>query len=296
MDLLERLSHTPLLCDGSMGTQLIARGLESGACGELWNLTHSDEVEAIHRAYRDAGCNLITTNTFGATTSVLARHGQQHLADELNEKAVRLARHAVGGNCYLLGNIGPFGDFIEPLGTATPAEVSELFRQQAASLKRGGADAIIIETMSDPVEMRLAIQAAKTIANWPVIATYAFNAPVEGVFRTMMGTTADQAITEAISAGADVVGANCGTGLSLNDYIDLARQVVSAAGNAPVIIQPNAGSPKVINNRTTYTATPREMAQMVQPLLDAGVRIIGGCCGTTPLYLAAMSDRLHRKI
>jgi 5-methyltetrahydrofolate--homocysteine methyltransferase len=295
MDLTERLARGPMLCDGGMGTQLMARGMRAGECSELWNVERTSEVEDVHRAYRDAGCELITTNTFGGTTTALARHGLAERAAELNELAVRLARRAVGGSCYLLGDIGPFGDFLEPMGTTTEAELAGIFRTQAMSLKRGGADGIIIETMSDPNEMRIAIKAAKGVAYWPVIATYAFNAPAEGsgVFRTMMGTTAEEAIQAAVAAGADVVGANCGTSLGLNDYLELAKVLVKAAGKTPVILQPNAGSPQTINGKTVHTATPEDMAALVQPLLAAGVRIIGGCCGTTPAHLKAMAARMR---
>ncbi len=295
MNLLERLKRGPMLADGGMGTQLMARGLKPGACSELWNVTHTAEVEAIHRAYRDAGCEMITTNTFGGTTAALARHGLAERAAELNELGVRLARRAVGGSCHLLGDIGPFGGFLEPMGDTSEADAVELFRTQAMSLKRGGADAIIIETMSDPNEMRIAIKAAKAVSYWPVIATFAFTAPADGAFRAMMGTSVEEAIGAALDAGADIVGANCGTGLSLADYVQLARAVVAAAGKAPVIIQPNAGAPQTIDGQTVYSATPEDMAAIVRPLLDAGVQIIGGCCGTTPDHLKAMAAAMGKE-
>lgn len=293
MDLMHRLTLGPLLCDGAMGTQLMAAGLKPGEAAELWNVTRTADVEAIHRAYRDAGCEAITTNTFGGNTISLERHGLADRAAELNELAVRLARRAVGGNCHLLGDIGPTGEFLEPAGTATPQQLTQVFREQAMSLKRGGADAIIIETMSDPAEMRLAIEAAKSVSYWTVIATYAFSAPsADGVFRTMMGTNVDQAIKTAIDAGADIVGANCGSGLTLPQYVQLAKAIVKAAGKTPVIIQPNAGPPQTANGKTVHTATPADMAAIVRPLLDAGVQIIGGCCGTTPEHLKAMAAEM----
>lgn len=292
MDLISRLKLEPLLCDGAMGTQLIAAGLKPGEAAELWNVERTADVEAIHRAYRDAGCDLVTTNTFGGTTTALAKHDLADRAAELNELAVRYARRAVGGNCFLLGDIGPCGEFLEPMGTLSDADMTAIYREQSRALKQGGADAILIETMSDPNEMRIAIESAKSIAYWPVIATYAFNAPVNGVFRTMMGTGVEEAITTAINAGADVVGANCGTGLTLDDYVELARAIVAVAGSTPVIIQPNAGAPQTINGKTVHTATPGDMAAIVRPLLDAGVSIIGGCCGTTPAHLQAMADQM----
>ncbi len=285
MDILERLKRGPLLCDGGMGTQLIAKGLKPGECSELWNIERTDDVEDIHRAYRDAGCDLITSNTFGGTTTALARHGLADQAEQLNTLAVRLMRRAVGGSCHLLGDIGPFGDFLEPMGDTTPEQLRLIYRQQAMNLKRGGADAIIIETMSDPNEMAIAIQSATDVANWLLIASYAFNAPVDGVFRTMMGATVEQCVKAAI-------GANCGTSLALPDYIELAKAFVQAAKKFPVIIQPNAGAPQVIDGQTVHTATPADMAAIVKPLLDAGVQIIGGCCGTTPAHLKAMKEKM----
>src|SRR5690606_37399187 len=138
--LLRRLQSTSMLCDGGMGTQLMALGLKPGECGELWNLDRPRDIESIHRAYAHAGCALITTNTFGATTYALRRHGLADRAAEINELGVRLLRRAVGGSAFLLGDIGPFGDFLEPLGEMTEAELHTIFLEQATALKRGGAD------------------------------------------------------------------------------------------------------------------------------------------------------------
>jgi len=160
-----------------------------------------------------------------------------------------------------------------------------------AALAEGGADAILIETMSDPAEAEVALSAARDFAGLPAIATFAFQKTRDGKFRTMMGTEAAEAVSRAVAAGADIVGANCGTELSLADYVDLARELVRAAGKNPVIVQPNAGSPQLVDGQTVYRATPDEMAAMVPELLKAGVRIIGGCCGTSPAHLAAMAKR-----
>lgn len=291
--LLRRLQSTSMLCDGGMGTQLMALGLRPGECGELWNVERPRDVESIHRAYAQAGCELITTNTFGATTYALQRHGLADRAAEVNELGVRLLRRAVGGSAYLLGDIGPFGDFLEPMGETTEAELREIFLEQATSLKRGGADAIIIETMSDLNEMRIAIEAAKTVADWLVFATYAFNKPVDGDFRTMTGATVGEAMQTAKNAGADVIGANCGTSMDLDDYVLLAEKLITAAGAWPVIVQPNAGSPELVDGQMCHRATPADMAALVPRLLDAGVHVIGGCCGTTPAHLAAMKEAMQ---
>jgi len=292
--LLHELSLRPLVCDGAMGTQLMARGLASGSCGMVWNVERPGDLGSIHQAYRNAGCDLITTNSFGGTRFALELHGLADRMAELNRAAASVARAAIGDTGWVLGDVGPFGDFLEPVGDVTPDELREAFQAQIAALLEGGADAILIETMSDPAEAVVGVEAAKACAkDIPVIATYCFQKTAPGEFRTMMGTTATEAMRRAIDAGADIVGTNCGTALGLDDYVELAGQLVAAAGKTPVIVQPNAGSPHVANGKTIYKATPEEMAATVTRLLDAGVRIIGGCCGTTPAHLAAMSRVVH---
>ena len=288
--LLQELSRRPLVCDGAMGTQLFARGLSSGDCGMIWNVERPDEVSRIHLAYRHAGCDLITTNSFGGSRFALELHGQSGRVAELNCAAARVARAAAGDHGWVLGDVGPFGDFLEPVGETTADDLRAAFQVQIAALIEGGADAILVETMSDPAEAAVGIEAAKACTgDVPVIVTYAFQKTAPGEFRTMMGTTAAEAVKSATGAGAEIVGANCGTGLSLDDYVKLAEQLVAAAGQAKVIVQPNAGSPRTENGRTIYDATPEEMAATALRLLTTGVRIIGGCCGTTPAHLAAMS-------
>lgn len=291
-NLIQALSQSVLLCDGAMGTQLMAAGLPSGACGELWNVERPDAVAAIHRDYLDAGCDLIITNTFGGSSAALERHGLNRRARELNLAGARLARQAAGEQAWVLGDVGPFGGFLEPMGETTSDELLDMFTAQIEALLEGGADAIIIETMSDPQELAVAVQAVRKLTDKPVIASYAFSHS-GGVFRTMMGTCPADAIRLAIQAGADVVGANCGTSLSLDDYLRLADELLDAAGNRPVILQPNAGSPQSIGGKLRYPATPADMAAIVPQLVKLGVKIIGGCCGTTPQHLRAMSQALR---
>lgn len=292
--LLSELKKRPLLCDGAMGTQLIAAGLPSGECGMLWNVDKPDLIEAIHRRYHEAGCELVTTNSFGGCSTTLARHGLAARADQLNRAAAAVARRAAGDAAWVLADIGPFGDFLEPLGEMTADRLTQLFVQQLEALKAGGADAVIIETMTDANELAVAVRAAKQVAHWPVIATYAFDRGDGANYRTMMGTTVEAAMQEALSAGADIVGANCGTAMGLDDYARLAAQLVRAARGAPVILQPNAGAPRNIGGRDVYSATPAEMAGLAAVLRNAGVAIVGGCCGTSPDHLRAMGEALRR--
>lgn len=294
LSLLEALSHRVLVCDGAMGTQLLARGLTSGECGMLWNLDRPGDVGGVHLAYRNAGCDLITTNSFGGSRFALEKHGLTDRVAELNRAAAKVARAAAGENSWVLGDVGPFGDFLEPVGDVAVVDLCAAFRDQISALIESGADAILVETMSDPAEAIVGIEAAKACdKNIPVIVTYAFQKTAPGEFRTLMGTTTAEAMQSAIEAGADIVGANCGTGLSLEDYVELAKQLVAAAGKTPVIVQPNGGSPRMENGKTIYDATPQQMAATAKQLLATGVRIIGGCCGTTPQHLAAMSQAIR---
>jgi 5-methyltetrahydrofolate--homocysteine methyltransferase len=292
--LLDALSRHPLCCDGAMGTQLLARGLPSNTCGMIWNLDRPDEVSAIHRAYREGGCDLITTNSFGGSRFALERHGLAGSVADLNRAAAQVARNTAGDTGWVLGDVGPCGEFLEPVGDISADDLRAAFQVQIAALAAGGADAILVETMSDPAEAVVGVEAAKACApHLPVIVTYAFQKTGAGEFRTMMGTSVAKAMQRATAAGAEIVGANCGTALNLDDYVELARQIVQAAGTAHVIVQPNAGSPRVENGRTVYDATPEQMAELASKLLAVGVRIIGGCCGTAPAHLTAMSRITH---
>lgn len=294
MTLGKAIRSRQLLCDGGMGTQLVMRGLRAGDVPELWNLERLKDVSEVHRAYADAGCELITTNSFGASSVALARHGLADRMRELNQAAAQAARTSVPATVFVLGDIGPLTAMLEPYGDLTEQAAAESFEMQAAALAMGGVDGFVIETMSDPNELSIAVRAARQAApELPVIATFAFSRSQDGTFRTMMGTSAADAMIAAKEAGADVVGANCGTSLSLPDYRDLADALLDAAKATPVIVQPNAGSPKLVDGSYVYDATPEAMRQLALDLYRAGVRIVGGCCGTTPLHLASMRGALN---
>jgi 5-methyltetrahydrofolate--homocysteine methyltransferase len=271
-----------------MGTQLIQRGMQIGECGMLWNAERPDDIKSVHQAYRSAGCRLITTNSFGGSRSMLERHGLGDKVAEWNRRAAELAGEVAGPDGWVIGDVGPFGDFLEPLGDTTAEELEAIFREQINALVAGGADAILVETMSDPGELCAGIRAARAVTDLPVIATYAFQKSA-GEFRTMMGTKVAEAIAAAFDAGASIAGANCGTDLSLEDYVELARQIVAAAGGRPTIMQPNAGAPHQVGGEVSYDATPEEMADLARTLRGLGISIVGGCCGTSPAHLAAMA-------
>lgn len=291
-NLLESLRSRVLVCDGAMGTQLMKRGMRPGECGMLWNIDRPDDVAHVHREYFKAGCQLITTNSFGGSRVALDQHGMAGRVAELNLASARLVRQVVGQDAWVLGDVGPFGGFLEPVGDVTEAQLGEIFREQIAALIEGGADAILVETMSDPNEAAVAVRTAKQLSSIPVIATFAFQ-KAGGEFRTMMGSAVADVVNASIQAGADIVGANCGTSLNLDDYVTLAEALVTAAGRVPVIVQPNAGSPKMMGADAVYDALPEGMAQLALRLRKAGVRVIGGCCGTTPAHLEAMARALR---
>jgi len=287
------LARRPLLADGAMGTQLQQLGLAPGACGEMWNLEQPIRVRQVHRNYVAAGADLLTTNSFGGTSYILFTHGAGARVREINFAAAQLARDVAGDRAWVLGDMGPFGGMFEPYGEGDPAEVKVAFRQQAAALLEGGADALLIETMSDPVEAVLAIEAARAAGAGCIFATFAFQKSATG-FATMMGVSVAAALAPVLAAGADVVGANCGTELSLEDYVKLTAELVAAAGGRPVIVQPNAGSPRFANGKISYDVTPEQFAAAVPRLLAAGARVVGGCCGTTPAHITAMAAVLPR--
>jgi 5-methyltetrahydrofolate--homocysteine methyltransferase len=289
----QTLTRRPLLGDGATGTQLQLLGLAPGACGEAWNTEQPDRVRQVHRQYFTAGSVLLTTNTFGGTSCVLAGHGAAARVRDFNLAGARLAREIAGDRAWVLGDMGPFGGMLEPLGEAVPDEVSLAFREQAAALLEGGADILLVETMSDPAEAALAVQAAKAAGAEFVIATYAFQQSAVG-FRTMMGTTVAAALAAAVAAGADAVGANCGTDLSLDDYVRLTAELAAAAAGRPVIVQPNAGSPRLVDGKICYAESAAQFSAAVPRFLAAGAQIVGGCCGSTPAHIAAMAAHLPR--
>ena len=290
-NLAEYCIREPLLCDGAMGTQLIAHGLTNGECGMRWNEERAGDILVVHQNYRAAGCRLITTNTFGGTRTMLDRHAAGEHTAAWNRAGAELAAKAAGADGWVLGDVGPFGDFLEPLGETTVEQLEEIFREQIAALIAGGADAILVETMGDPAEASCAIRAARALTRLPVLASFSF-ASSGGTFRTMMGVPADQAVTAALEAGADIAGANCGTDLTLDEYRELAAILVSAASDRPTLMQPNAGAPQLRDGIACYEATPEDMAALARDIRDTGINIIGGCCGTSPSHLAAMAAAL----
>ena len=294
--LLDAVKERILLCDGAMGTMLQQAGLAAGACGEAWNIDKPEAVKAIQREYADAGADCIITNTFGGTSFRLALHGEQARAAEINRAAAGLAREVMGDERYVLGDIGPFGDFLEPVGETDPDDLQQAFFEQAAALAEGGADAIIIETMAALDEIECAVKGAQQACKLPIIVSLAYDRIPDGSYRTMMGVSPQQAAAALADLGVDVVGSNCGTGIDISDHARIVQQYRDA-GAKLVMAQPNAGSPRMEGGRVVYDETPDLMASNVERLIEASACIIGGCCGTTPRHIAlfrAAIDRAQR--
>lgn len=288
--LLEAIKKRPLLGDGAMGTQLMLAGLEQGNCGEEWNLTHPDKVLGIQRNYAQAGSDCILTNTFGGCRIMLNRHGNAGKVAEINAAAVRIARQAfeaAGRDGYVIGDIGPFGGLMAPYGEFTEAQVLEAFTEQAKALVDAGADAIIIETQTSLEELGLGIDAARAAGAECIIGSMAYDVTLDGsTFRTMMGVDPEHAAEFMEQRGAHIVALNCGTGMDMLRAAEAARRYRQVTA-LPIMAQPNAGQPKLVNLKVCYDQTPQEMAAGVVPLLEAGVKIVGACCGSTPDHIRA---------
>jgi 5-methyltetrahydrofolate--homocysteine methyltransferase len=280
----------PILADGAMGTMLFANGLQFGDPPEVWNLEHPDVVRRIQRAYLESGSRIVLTNTFGGNRLRLGLHGLQDRVDDLNRTAAILLRaevQAAGGTALVAGDIGPSGEIVAPLGTLDYDDAVDVFREQAASLVAGGVDLIWIETMSDLNEMRAAIQGVRVASpGIALVATMTFD--TRG--HTMMGVSPEEAVTHLAAWGADAVGGNCGNGP--DELIPVIARMRAAAPEVVLVAKSNAGMPELVDMQAVYRASPETMAGTALEMRDAGARIIGACCGSSPAHLRAMADAL----
>jgi 5-methyltetrahydrofolate--homocysteine methyltransferase len=286
--LLDRIKDGEILIsDGAMGTFLQDKGLKPGECPESWTVLHPDAVKSIAEAYIASGSDIVETNSFGGTSYKLKEFGLADKVEEYNIAAAKLAKEAMGNKGYVAASVGPTGQIVEDEGGfVTEQNLYNAFKEQIAALKDGGADAICIETMSSVAEAVQAIKAAKENTDLPIICTFTFEMGARG-FRTMMGVAPERAAEEAVAAGADVIGANCGNGIA--GMIEITKQMRAVMPDTPILIHANAGMPVFEDGKTVFKETPEDMASRVKELIAAGANIIGGCCGTTPDHIAAMA-------
>lgn len=282
----EALEKGILISDGAMGTMLQGKGLTDGGAPELWNVENPSAIEEVLESYAASGANLITTNTFGGTRGRLQMHGLEDRLFELNKAGAEIARKVADRHpgCFVMGDIGPSGELMEPMGTMTLDEAEALFADQIKGLVAGGVDAILIETMSDLQEVAAAVKAAKSVApELPIIVTFSFDTNL----RTMMGVKPAVAVKTLVAEGVRIIGANCGRGV--DEMRVIAKELTEARPEGIYIItQSNAGLPKLVGDEFIYDGTPEEMAKYAQDMKQLGVNVIGSCCGSTPAHTAAM--------
>ena len=284
------IAQGPVLTDGAWGTQLQARGLAPGEVPDRWNLTRPEQVTAVARAYVEAGSQIILTNTFGANRLRLDEGGGANLVKEINEAGARISREAANKRALVFASIGPSGKMLMN-GDVTEDELRAAFAEQAQALARGGADGLVVETMQDLEEARIATAAAKA-TGLPVVACMVFDSGKDKD-RTMMGATPEQAAAGLLEAGADVVGANCGQGIA--GFVKICARLKTAADGHPVWIKANAGLPQIRDGKSVYTTTAAEFAGHALAVLEAGASFIGGCCGTSPEFIRELHQLFREK-
>lgn len=285
--LVYRLSYKePLICDGSTGTMLQANGLTSRECPEMWNLNHPQILAQIASSYLEAGSDIIQTNSFGGSRIKLDKYDLGDQTHEINFAAAKIAREAAGDEHYVLASMGPTGEFIEPYGDMTFDQAVDTYTEQAQALAEGGADGLILETFSDLNEIKAALTGAKK-TGLPVIAMMTFDTGG----RTMMGVSPQDFVINMEESGATGIGSNCGVGPDV--LLPIAKELCKKS-KLPVVIEPNAGVPKLSGGKTIFPVGPEEMAEYAPKFIQVGVRILGTCCGSTPEHIRAIALKIKQ--
>ena len=277
-----------LISDGATGTLLQGMGTPRGQSPEVWVIDQPDQIRDLHRRYIEAGSNLILTCTFGGTRFRLSGHGLADRVVEVNRRAAELARAEAGSDVFVGGDMGPTGKLLKPLGPLTAEQAADAYAEQATGLAEGGADFLLIETMSDLGEAQAAIEGARRATDLPIVCTFSFD--TRG--HTMMGITPG-AVAEQIGPLVEGVGANCGKDPA--EYALFLHAMNSAAPDVLLWAKPNAGLPRMMDDQAVYDATPAYMGQIALDLCQAGAQVIGGCCGTTPDHIRAMAKTLENQ-
>ena len=286
----KNLAQLPPLCaDGAWGTELQKLGLKPGALCDAWNLEHPDRVQLVALSYVNAGAQVILTNTFGSNRIMLKEFGLSDQAADLSRAGAEISKAAAQGRAYVFGSIGPCGKMVR-MDEVPIEKVEAAAAEQAAALAEGGADAILIETQSDAVEAAAALKGALSACKLPVGVSFTFDAGASND-RTMMGDGIEDAYALARDNGASFVGANCGAGIET--FVDIAKAYSACGSELPIWIKGNAGLPEVgANGKAVFSGKPQDFAEVVKPLLDAGARFIGGCCGSTPHHIEAIAGAM----
>ena len=285
---LTLLNQKPVLvADGATGTMLQKAGLAPGAASERWNLENPDAIRALHKGYVDAGADMVLTNTFGGSPARLERDGLREQTRAVNLAAAQLAREMAGDAVLVMGDIGPTGQMLEPLGLLSYEDAVAGFAVQAAALAEGGVDAILIETMSDLNEAKAAVEGARQATDLPILVTMSLD--TKG--RTMMGVKPEKAAKTLWSLGVDVIGANCGR--TLSETLTAVLKMREAVPDAVLMAKPNAGLPHIEGGDMVYDVTPDIMVDYARKFVaEANVKIFGGCCGSTPEHIRAVAIAL----
>ena len=292
VNLTERISRGVFFLDGAMGTELFARGVGAGLCNDYLNIEAPDIIIDVHNAYLNVGSDAVITNTFGGNKYALCRHGYSDKVEEVNLAGARIGRKSAGEDKYVLGDIGPCGDFLEPLGAVKADELKAAFSGQAKALAEGGVDGFIIETMTAIEEVAIAVEAIKSVSDLPIFVSLAYD-PAGEEIRTMMGVDPARAVKELVTSGIAAIGFNCGT-LTMNEYVKLTQRYAEVLGQSGVALlaEPNAGKPELIDGKAVYTLSSEDFAEGVANIHQAGAKILGGCCGTSPAHVEAAIKKL----
>lgn len=288
MSVLEKIKTSGLLFDGAMGSMIINAGLDTNYVSDYWNMENPEAIRNIHKAYFDAGSDIVTTNTFGASRIKLKKAQLDQHTEEINKNAVSIAREAGSDGCFVAGDMGPTGEMLAPFGTISPEEVSGNYAEQAEILQTAGVDVFIIETMFDLNEALAALKGVRSVSDLPIISTMTFEYKMEN-FATMMGNSPLDCFNQLIDNGADVVGANCSLG---SPTMVLLSEIMKRDFSGLTIIQPNAGMPETRDGKLHYPESIDEYADNIHKIKNNGVNVVGGCCGTTPEFISAIRKRI----
>jgi len=291
-NILEKLkTKKVLVSDGAWGTFIQKKGLTTEESPESWNLLRPDDILEIARSYVNAGADMILTNSFGGSPPKLQPYGLSDKTYEINKAAASISKKAAGTDVFVLGSVGPTGKLLM-MGEISEKEMSDGFSTQIRGLVDGGADSILIETMSDMDEARLAIRAAKSICKNEIFCTFTFTKTPADEYRTMMGTSPIEALAMMENEGVDIIGANCGNGMA--GMIEIVREIRKENASIPILVHANAGLPVLVDGESQFPESPEEMAAQISELIDTGATIIGGCCGTSPQHISRIVEAVEK--